>query len=173
MSMVLGNLAPVMKHMLLYIQPFGIASLLCDGIFVHKSKTDASRKVVEEKSDSLKEKKASYLYQFVTHKLTKNIFQRNMIIFAEGTRSDKEQLLPFKKGAFYMSIQSGMRILPVVVQRYPFLDHKNKIFGRGEVAVKILPPMEKFDDENINFFTQRVYEVMNSEYQQLNRYVNE
>lgn len=62
MSMVLGNLAPVMKHMLLYIQPFGIASLLCDGIFVHKSKTDASRKVVDEKSESLKERKASCLY---------------------------------------------------------------------------------------------------------------
>lgn len=55
--LTLGNLAPVMKKMLLYIQPFGIAAIVSDGIFVSKLKRDASRKVVAEKSESLKTRK--------------------------------------------------------------------------------------------------------------------
>lgn len=55
--LTLGNLAPVMKKMLLYFQPFGIAAIVSDGIFVSKLKRDASRKVVAEKSESLKTRK--------------------------------------------------------------------------------------------------------------------
>lgn len=67
-----------------------------------------------------------------------------------------------------MSIQANMRILPVVVQKYPFLDHKMKIFGRGQVKVEILQPMEKFEHESVDEFTIRAHEVMNQEFQKLN-----
>ena len=92
-----------------------------------------------------------------------------MIIFPEGTRRSCEELLPFKKGAFYMSVNSGMRILPVVIQKYPFLDYERKVFGRGEVKVNILKPMERFENETLDAFTMRVYTMMNAEYQQLNK----
>lgn len=93
--------------------------------------------------------------------------QRNLIIFPEGTRHDGNELLPFKKGAFHISAQADMRILPVVVQKYPFVDHQKKFFGRGEVAVKILSPIGKHDEENVNEFTQRAYDLMNREYKKL------
>ena len=55
--LILGNLAPVMKKLLLYIQPFGIAAMLSDGIFVHKSKSKTSLSVVDQKSENLKNRK--------------------------------------------------------------------------------------------------------------------
>lgn len=67
-----------------------------------------------------------------------------------------------------MSLKAEMRILPVVVQKYPFIDHDKKIFGRGEVKVKILSPMEKFELESLDEFIARVYDEMNSQYQEMN-----
>lgn len=68
-----------------------------------------------------------------------------------------------------MSIQSEMRILPVVIQKYQFLNHEEKIFGRGKVKVKILKPIKMFKDESLDEFVQRTYSLMNSEYQLLNQ----
>jgi len=39
----------------------------------------------------------------------------NVMIFPEGTRSRDARLLPFKKGAFRLAIETGVPVLPVVV----------------------------------------------------------
>jgi 1-acyl-sn-glycerol-3-phosphate acyltransferase len=39
----------------------------------------------------------------------------NVMIFPEGTRSRDARLLPFKKGAFRLAIETGVAVLPVVV----------------------------------------------------------
>ena len=68
-----------------------------------------------------------------------------------------------------MSVQAEMRVLPVVIQKYPFIDHQRKIFNSGEVKVKILEPMEKFPDETIDDFTTRARTIMDAEFQLLNQ----
>lgn len=94
--------------------------------------------------------------------------QRNIAIFPEGTRSDRDHLLPFKKGAFHLSVQSAMRILPVVIQKYPFIDHQRQIFDRGTVKIKILDPIAIKESESVDEFTMRAHEFMNSEFRLLN-----
>ena len=56
-----------------------------------------------------------------------------MFIFPEGTRNrGGRMLLPFKKGAFHLAIQTQVPIIPVVISCYnSFLDHKNKVFEDG------------------------------------------
>lgn len=39
----------------------------------------------------------------------------NMTVFPEGTRSPDGRLLPFKKGPFYLAIDSGIPIVPVTI----------------------------------------------------------
>jgi lysophosphatidate acyltransferase len=46
-------------------------------------------------------------------------------------------MLPFKKGAFHVAVDSGMPILPVVVSEYDFLNHKRKTFGEGNIQIKV------------------------------------
>ncbi|VDO05095.1 unnamed protein product [Rodentolepis nana] len=58
-----------------------------------------------------------------------------MFVFPEGTRNrNGDRLLPFKKGAFHLAIQSQLPVFPVVISSYKsFLDHKNKVFDDEDI----------------------------------------
>ncbi|KAI9497706.1 hypothetical protein BDB00DRAFT_803699 [Zychaea mexicana] len=74
--------------------------------------------------------------------------QTSVWIFPEGTRqrSGVVDLLPFKKGAFYMAVQAKVPIVPVVMEKYDYLyDSKAKRFNPGTVRIKILPPVPTDD----------------------------
>lgn len=53
-------------------------------------------------------------------------------MYPEGTRHSSEvpELLPFKKGGFHLAVQSGLPIIPVVVENYWRLYHKD-VFESG------------------------------------------
>ena len=56
-------------------------------------------------------------------------------MFPEGTRNYSGHLLPFKKGAFHLAIQTQLPIQPVVVSCYnSFLNHKTFSFTPGRYA---------------------------------------
>lgn len=60
-------------------------------------------------------------------------------VYPEGTRANTPELnlLPFKKGAFYMAAQANVPIIPIVVQNYNHLyDQKSKRFGHGNIKIK-------------------------------------
>jgi hypothetical protein len=47
-------------------------------------------------------------------------------------------MMPFKKGAFHVAVDSGLPILPVVMSEYDFLDHKKKRFGKGVINIQVI-----------------------------------
>ena len=64
-------------------------------------------------------------------------------VFAEGTRARPGELLPFKKGAFYMAVETGVSVVPVAIK------HTDALMGKGEgtaragtIEMVILPPVE-------------------------------
>lgn len=64
--------------------------------------------------------------------------QQSVYMFPEGTRSYAKDpmLLPFKKGAFYLAVQAGVPIVPVVVANYSnILYIKSMIFNAGRIPV--------------------------------------
>ena len=46
-------------------------------------------------------------------------------VFVEGTRAKPGELLPFKKGAFYMARQAGVPVVPVAIR------HSDVLMGKG------------------------------------------
>lgn len=68
----------------------------------------------------------------------------NLFIFPEGTRSNttKPSLLPFKKGAFHLSQQSQLPIIPIVCENYSSI-YRSKLarFERGRPVIKVLKPV--------------------------------
>jgi 1-acyl-sn-glycerol-3-phosphate acyltransferase len=64
----------------------------------------------------------------------------SVIIFPEGTRSETEEMLPFKDGAFRLAIDNGVPILPLVVRGTgTALPKHGWRFGKSNAEVRVLP----------------------------------
>jgi 1-acyl-sn-glycerol-3-phosphate acyltransferases len=64
-------------------------------------------------------------------------------VFAEGTRAMPGELLPFKKGAFHLALQTDSPIIPVAIKHTDCMMGKKS--GRaypGTVEIVLLPPIE-------------------------------
>ncbi|XP_004410761.1 PREDICTED: 1-acyl-sn-glycerol-3-phosphate acyltransferase beta isoform X1 [Odobenus rosmarus divergens] len=60
-------------------------------------------------------------------------------IYPEGTRNDNGDLLPFKKGAFYLAIQTQVPVIPVIYSSFSsFYSPKTKLFSSGTIKVEVL-----------------------------------
>jgi 1-acyl-sn-glycerol-3-phosphate acyltransferase len=74
----------------------------------------------------------------------------NMTVFPEGTRSRDGRLLPFKKGPFYLAMDSGIPIVPVTILGSELLMPKgSSTIHPGVVRLKFHPPISptQFSDK--------------------------
>ena len=63
-------------------------------------------------------------------------------VFAEGTRAMPGQMLPFKKGAFYMAVEAGVPIVPVAIKNTDLLMGKGTGQAKsGTIEMVVLPPI--------------------------------
>jgi len=66
----------------------------------------------------------------------------SIMVFPEGTRSATGELLPFKKGPFYMAEESGVPIVPMTILNTDVLMPKGKfILRKGTATVIFHPPI--------------------------------
>ncbi len=64
-------------------------------------------------------------------------------VFAEGTRAMPGELLPFKKGAFHLALQTGSPIIPVAIKNTDWMMGKRSgVAYAGEIEMVLLPPIE-------------------------------
>jgi len=70
----------------------------------------------------------------------------HMMVYPEGTRSRDGKLLPFKKGPFYLALETGVPIVPVTILGTETLMPKGKSFAKpGEVTVVFHSPVDPKD----------------------------
>jgi len=63
-------------------------------------------------------------------------------VFVEGTRAKPGELLPFKKGAFYMAKQARVPLVPVAIKNSDVLMGKGTGVARsGTIEMVIMPPV--------------------------------
>jgi 1-acyl-sn-glycerol-3-phosphate acyltransferase len=67
-------------------------------------------------------------------------------VFAEGTRAMPDELLPFKKGAFHLAMQTAAPIIPVAIKNTDrMMGKKRGVAYPGEIEMVLLPPIETKD----------------------------
>lgn len=75
-------------------------------------------------------------------------------VFVEGTRAKPGELLPFKKGAFYMARQAGVPVVPVAIKNSDVLMGKGTGEARsGTIEMVFLSPVDTIEmttDEDMN-----------------------
>ncbi|MGI8812378.1 MAG: lysophospholipid acyltransferase family protein [Pyrinomonadaceae bacterium] len=63
-------------------------------------------------------------------------------VFVEGTRAMPGELLPFKKGAFHLAVQTGTDIVPVAIRNTDWMMGKKEgVVYAGTVEMTLLPPI--------------------------------
>ena len=64
-------------------------------------------------------------------------------VFVEGTRAMPGELLPFKKGAFHLALQTDAPIVPVAIKNSDWMMGKRTgVAYPGEIEMVLLPPIE-------------------------------
>jgi len=81
-------------------------------------------------------------------------------VFVEGTRAKPGELLPFKKGAFYMAKQAGVPVVPVAIKNSDVLMGKGTGVARGgTIEMIVMKPVEMSgvnSDEEMNRLIETV-----------------
>ncbi|MFZ1701904.1 MAG: lysophospholipid acyltransferase family protein [Pyrinomonadaceae bacterium] len=63
-------------------------------------------------------------------------------VFVEGTRAMPGELLPFKKGAFHLALQTGSPIVPVAIKNTDrMMGKRTGVAYAGEIEMTLLPPI--------------------------------
>lgn len=82
-------------------------------------------------------------------------------VFAEGTRAKPGELLPFKKGAFYMAAQAGVPVVPVAIKNTDVLMGKGTGVAKpGDIEIIFLEPISTTNvksDEDVNRLIEKVH----------------
>jgi 1-acyl-sn-glycerol-3-phosphate acyltransferase len=88
-------------------------------------------------------------------------------VFAEGTRARPGQLLPFKKGGFYMAVEAGVAVVPVAIKNTDELMGKGTGAARpGTIEMVVLPPVETKGlktDEDVKRLTEHTHALIAEE----------
>ena len=87
----------------------------------------------------------------------------HIFIFPEGTRSPDGNLLPFKKGAFFLAADTNAPMVPIVIKGTAQMMRKGslKVFP-GEAVVRFLPPLHPQDFESREALMEAVRTEMQS-----------
>ncbi|XP_028378917.1 1-acyl-sn-glycerol-3-phosphate acyltransferase beta isoform X1 [Phyllostomus discolor] len=111
----------IAKRELLFTGSVGLIMYLGGVVFINRQRSSTAMTVMAE----------------VGQRMTQENLK--VWIYPEGTRNDNGDLLPFKKGAFYLAVQAQVPIIPVVYSSFSsFYSPRTKRFTSGTIKVEVL-----------------------------------
>jgi 1-acyl-sn-glycerol-3-phosphate acyltransferase len=87
----------------------------------------------------------------------------SVLIYPEGTRTPDGNLLPFKKGAFMMAVETGIPILPVTSNgAYKIMSRHSILFRSGHITVTVGEPIttEGLTEEDVPELMRKTREAI-------------
>ncbi|XP_041914271.1 1-acyl-sn-glycerol-3-phosphate acyltransferase beta [Alosa pseudoharengus] len=137
----------IAKKELIYAGTVGLVCWLGGIVFINRKKTSDAKSVMADAAKTMMDEKI------------------RLWVFPEGTRNQKGDLLPFKKGAFHLAVQAQAPIIPIVFSSYSnFYLRKEKEFKSGTITLKILPKIETkgLTTDDVSTLTDQSYALMHS-----------
>lgn len=137
----------IAKKELIYAGTVGLVCWLGGIVFINRKKTSDAKSVMADAAQTM---------------LTDQI---RLWVFPEGTRNQKGDLLPFKKGAFHLAVQAQVPLIPVVFSSYGnFYLRKEKKFKSGTIRLKILPKIDTkgLTSDDVSDLCDKSFNVMHS-----------
>ncbi|XP_045419888.1 1-acyl-sn-glycerol-3-phosphate acyltransferase beta isoform X1 [Lemur catta] len=137
----------IAKRELLYLGPVGLVMYLGGVHFINRQRSSTAMTMMAELGERM---------------VRENL---KVWIYPEGTRNDNGDLLPFKKGAFYLAIQAQVPILPVVYSSFSsFYNTRTKLFTSGTMTVQVLDaiPTSGLTQADIPTLVDTCYQAMRS-----------
>jgi 1-acyl-sn-glycerol-3-phosphate acyltransferase len=85
----------------------------------------------------------------------------SICIFPEGTRTRTKELLPFKKGAFVLAWEAGVKIQPLVIDGTFDLNQPDdwRFLDKGEIQMHILNPIDPKDFVSVDEMTSYTHQL--------------
>ncbi|KAE9407233.1 1-acyl-sn-glycerol-3-phosphate-acyltransferase [Gymnopus androsaceus JB14] len=135
----------IMAKKSLQFTPLGPFMIMSGAVFIDRGNSARAVRSLEAAGELMKNRKVS------------------LWIYPEGTRhlSEEPDLLPFKKGAFHLAVQSGIPVIPIVTENY-WKIYRQGFFGTGVVKIRVLPPIptEGLSVNDVPELTTRVRDQM-------------
>nr|BET44790.1 MAG: 1-acylglycerol-3-phosphate O-acyltransferase [Candidatus Aschnera chinzeii] len=153
-NLVQPNTVTLGKKNIIFIPFFGQLYWLTGNIFI----------------DRFNKIKALNTIKDIIHLINKK--KKSIWIFPEGTRNYGKGLLPFKNGAFYIAISSGIPIIPVCSSNTQGQIKLNR-WNNGKVIIEMLPPIDtkNFTIKDIHKLKNFCYQIINNKIMSLNEEV--
>ncbi|XP_051960082.1 1-acyl-sn-glycerol-3-phosphate acyltransferase beta [Xyrauchen texanus] len=142
----------IAKKELIWAGTVGLICWLGGIVFINRQKTSDAKNVMGDAAKTM---------------LTDQI---RLWVFPEGTRNQKDNLLPFKKGAFHLAVQAQAPIIPIVFSSYSnFYLRKEKEFKSGKITLKILPKIETkgLTADDVTSLSDQSHAIMRSAFQEI------
>ncbi|GAA6074879.1 1-acyl-sn-glycerol-3-phosphate acyltransferase beta isoform X1, partial [Tachysurus ichikawai] len=142
----------IAKKELLWAGTVGMVCWLGGIVFINRKKTSDAKSVMTDTAKTMLHDKI------------------RLWVFPEGTRNQKGDILPFKKGAFHLAIQAQAPIIPIVFSSYSnFYLRKEKEFKSGTITLKILPKIatKGLTSDDVSSLCDRLHAVMCAEFRKI------
>ncbi len=138
------------KKQLIYIPFFGWAMWAAGNFFIDRKDHRKALAAMDQVAIQMSERK-----------------DHSLVIFAEGTRSLDGQLQEFKKGAFILSLQSGIPIVPIVINgAFKAKSKYNRRIVATTIKLSILDPMDpaNYSQDSRQQFVDDAYKLFEEHY---------
>lgn len=134
----------IVKKQILYYPFFGQLYYLSGHLRIDRSNREAAAKSMKELAAFVVEKKLS------------------MYVWPEGTRSRSGKLGPFKKGVYHLAKQTGLPLVPIVVEGAHLAWVKGSMqLNAVPIKITVLPEIstEDWEDETMNEHLAEVRQI--------------